>query len=210
MIKLILADDHMLMREGLKRLFALENRISVVAEAENGAQLLEQLRRIETDLILLDMSMPGINGATLIRHIRSQSGSPPVLVLSMHNETQVVRFALAAGAAGYLTKDSDPATLISAIFKVASGGRFLAAQLADQLFYDLGSSAERPLHENLSMREFDIFSLLVQGCSVNEIATKLSISNKTVSTHKARIMRKLNCQNGSQLVRYAITNGLTQ
>jgi two-component system, NarL family, uhpT operon response regulator UhpA len=107
MIKLILADDHMLMREGLKRLFALENRISVVAEAENGAQLLEQLRRIETDLILLDMSMPGINGATLIRHIRSQSGSPPVLVLSMHNETQVVRFALAAGAAGYLTKDSD-------------------------------------------------------------------------------------------------------
>jgi DNA-binding NarL/FixJ family response regulator len=210
MIKLILADDHMLMREGLKRLFALENRISVVAEAENGAQLLEQLRRIEIDLILLDMSMPGINGATLIRHIRSQSGSPPVLVLSMHNETQVVRFALAAGAAGYLTKDSDPATLISAIFKVASGGRFLAAQLADQLFYDLGSSAERPLHENLSMREFDIFSLLVQGCSVNEIATKLSISNKTVSTHKARIMRKLNCQNGSQLVRYAITNGLTQ
>ncbi|WP_158899260.1 response regulator transcription factor [Burkholderia sp. L27(2015)] len=210
MIKILIADDHAIMREGLKQLFALEKGISVVAEAANGNEVFEALRRVEVDLVLLDMSMSGISGANLINRIHLQQDSPRILVLSMHCEAQVARYALNAGASGYLTKDNDPKTLIAAIFKVVSGGRFIDPRLAESLIFDHQERVERPLHELLSIREFEIFDKLVRGRSVNEIADELSISNKTVSTHKVRLMQKMNCQNNAQLIRYAVSYHLVE
>jgi len=210
MIKILVADDHAIMREGLKQLFALEKGISVVAEAANGAAVFETLRRVQVDLILLDMSMSGISGANLIKRIRVQSGCPYILVLSMHNEPQIARYALNAGASGYLTKDNDPQTLVAAVVRVASGGRFIDPRLAEQLLFDGGDLTQRSPHELLSTREFEIFNMLVRGRTVNEIAEELSISNKTVSTHKARLMQKMGCQSTAQLVRYAISLQLTE
>jgi DNA-binding NarL/FixJ family response regulator len=208
MIRLLIADDHALMREGLKRLFAMGTVISVVAEASSGAQVFDILRRIEVDLILLDISMPGISGANLINHIHQQEKSPRILVLSMHNELQVARSALSAGASGYLTKDSEPDTLIAAVIKVAAGGQFMDPRLAEQMAFDVGHGAQKLPHALLSNREFEIFDRLVRGRSVNEIAEELVISNKTVSTHKARLMQKMQCSNNAQLVRYAILHSL--
>jgi DNA-binding NarL/FixJ family response regulator len=208
MIKLLIADDHALMREGLKQLFALGNLISVVAEASSGMQVFEVLRRMDVDLVLLDISMPGISGANLINHMRLQEKCPRILVLSMHSELQVARGALSAGASGYLTKDSDPATLIAAVIKVASGGQYMDPRLAEKMAFEVGHSQQKLPHTLLSSREFDIFGRLVRGQSVNDIATELLISNKTVSTYKARLMQKIHCNNNAQLVRYAIDHTL--
>ncbi|GAB2922282.1 response regulator transcription factor [Paraburkholderia jirisanensis] len=208
MIRILLADDHALMREGLKQLFALEPGINVVAEAANGAQVVAEMRRTPADLLLLDMSMSGVSGANLIQHVRAQPSSPPILVLSMHSDIHVVRYALKAGAAGYLTKDSDPQTLLAAIRKVAAGGRFMDPVLAERMVFDVAQPPQRAPHELLSAREFAVFSLLARGRSVNDIAAELSISNKTVSTHKARLMQKMSCCNNAQLVRYAVAHQL--
>jgi len=210
MIRILIADDHALMREGLKRLFALEKDISVVGEAANGTQIFEVLRQVQVDLLLLDMSMSGISGANLINRIRMHKGSPRILVLSMHCEAQVVRYALNAGASGYLTKDSDPKTLIDAVFSVVSGERFIDPRLTEALIFDRGHLAERPLHELLTIRELEVLNLLVRGHGVNEIAEELSISNKTVSTHKVRLMKKLKCESNAELIRYAVTFHLVE
>jgi DNA-binding NarL/FixJ family response regulator len=208
MIRLLIADDHTLMRDGLKRLFALGDAISVVAEASSGSQVFDILRTTEVDLVLLDISMPGISGPNLINHIRQQKKNPRILVLSMHNELQVARNALSAGASGYLTKDSDPETLIAAVLKVAAGGQFMDPKLAEQMAFDVGHATHKLPHALLSNREFEIFDRLVRGRSVNEIAEELAISNKTVSTHKARLMQKMQCNNNAQLVRYALAHSL--
>ncbi|HXU94234.1 MAG TPA: response regulator transcription factor [Gallionella sp.] len=208
MIRILIADDHAIVREGLKQLFALCEDVSVAGEAVNGGQVLEALRNHEMDLLLLDMTMPGISGVELIARIRAENQAVPILVLSMHNEPQIARRALASGASGYLTKDSDPEMLMAAIRKVATGGRFIDPGLAELMVFDSGEKGERPPHELLSEREFHILRLLVQGRSVNDIADELSISNKTVSTHKARLMQKLNFQNNAELVRYGIDHGL--
>ncbi|ADE11826.1 response regulator [Sideroxydans lithotrophicus] len=207
MIRVFIADDHAIVREGLKQLFTLSG-ISMAGEATNGAQLLESLRKVQVDLLLLDMTMPGISGVELIERIRAQDPQLPILVLSMHNEPQIARRALIAGAAGYCTKDSDPEVLIEAIRKVASGGRFIAPSLAEKMAFDTGQHAQYLPREVLSEREYTILHLLVQGKSVNEVAAELVISNKTVSTHKARLMQKLNLQNNAELIRYGVEHGL--
>jgi DNA-binding NarL/FixJ family response regulator len=207
MIRVLIADDHGIVREGLKQLFALGTDITVAAEAGSGGQVLEAVRAGGIDLVLLDLTMPGISGANLISRLRAHDGCPPILVLSMHNELQVARRALTEGASGYLTKDSDPKTLMAAIRKVASGGRFIDSALAEQMAFAPGGGERKP-HELLSDREFDVFRLLVRGMGVNDIADELAISNKTVSTHKARLMQKMNVHNNAELVRYAVANGL--
>ena len=209
MIRVLIADDHGIVREGLKQLFSLGTDIVVAAEAVSGGQVLEAMRGGGIDLVLLDLTMPGISGVNLISRLRAHENCPPILVLSMHNELQIARRALAEGASGYLTKDSDPKTLMSAVRKVASGGRFIDPALAEQMAFDIGNGERKP-HELLSDREFDIFRLLVRGKGVNEIADELAISNKTVSTHKARLMQKMNVQNNAELVRYAVANGLVE
>lgn len=210
MIRILIADDHAIMREGLKQLFALSNDIVVAGEAVDGAQVLDILRQGGFDLLLLDMTMPGVSGVNLISRIRSMEDVPPILVLSMHNELQIARRALAAGAAGFLTKDSQPDILISAIMKVAAGGRFIDPVLAEEMVFDANDSGQRLPHEMLSEREFHIMRLLVRGMSVNDVAEELLISNKTVSTHKARLMLKMNFRNNAELVRYAVAHGLVE
>lgn len=207
--RVLIADDHALMREGLKQLFSFVDDIEVVAEAASGAHVFEILRKTPVDLILLDMTMPGISGATLIHHLSLQVPAPRVLVLSMHEEPQIARRALEAGAAGYLTKDSDPHTLIGAVRKIARGGQFIDQKLAEQVVFELSSRSSLP-HELLTVREHEIFQLLVRGRAVHEIADELAISNKTVSTHKARLMNKMKCENNAQLVRYALSHGLIE
>jgi DNA-binding NarL/FixJ family response regulator len=206
MIRLLLADDHGIVREGMKQLFNLTTDIEVAGEAENGGQVLEAVRTGGFDLLLLDMTMPGISGVDLIGRLHSQQPKLPILVLSMHSEPQFVKRALKAGAAGYLSKDIDPKRLLAAIRQVAGGGRYLDPALAEQMAFE--ASPGGPPHELLSDREFEILRLLVKGNSVSEIAALLSISSKTVSTHKARFMEKMGIKTNAELVRYALTNGL--
>jgi DNA-binding NarL/FixJ family response regulator len=210
MIRVLIADDHGIMRGGLKHLFALGKEVAVAGEAVNGGQVLDALRTGGIDLVLLDMTMPGDSGVSLIQHICAHEPYPPILVLSMHNELAIARRALTAGAAGYLTKDNKPETLMAAIRKVAAGGRFIDPELAEQMVFESSCSDQRSPHELLSDREFHILRLLVRGKSVNQVADELSISNKTVSTHKARLMQKMNFQNNADLVRYAITHNLIE
>ncbi|HZX33235.1 MAG TPA: response regulator transcription factor [Rhodocyclaceae bacterium] len=207
MIRLMITDDHVIMREGLKQLFRLAPDIQVAAEATNGAELQERLREGGIDLVLLDMSMPGICGEDLVARIRLHHPSLPILVLSMHNAPQIAQRALKAGANGYITKDRNPETLFGAIRKVAGGGRFLDPRIAEELAFDVTSSGGAD-HNCLSDREFQVMRLLVRGLTVNDIADELAISNKTVSTHKARLMEKMGFASGAQLVRYAVMHGL--
>lgn len=210
MIRVLIAEDHAIVREGLKQILALAKDVVVVGEAEDGAQVLVALRQGGFDLMLLDMNMPGISGVDLIRRIRAQDGAPPILVLSMYNELQVARRALAAGASGYLTKDNRPDILMAAVCKVALGGRFIDPVLAEQMMFETGDSGTRPPHELLSEREFHVLRLLVRGVSINNVGEELAISSKTVSTHKARLMQKMNFRNNAELVRYAVAHGLVE
>lgn len=208
MIRLLLADDHAIVRGGLRQIFEQVAELRVVGEAQNGAEVLEHVRAGGFDLLLLDMNMPGISGTELIARARRQRPELPVLVLSMHNEVQVAARALKAGAAGYVTKDSEPAVLLAAIRQVAGGGRYIVPELATQLaFVDPAVGAQEP-HTLLSERELAVFRLLAVGLGVNEIAGRLCISNKTVSTHKTRLMEKMGLDSTAALVRYAIEHGL--
>jgi DNA-binding NarL/FixJ family response regulator len=208
MIRLLVADDHAIVRSGLKQIFAMAADLAVIAEASSGAEVLAELLKHEPDVLLLDMNMPGISGPDLIARIRSQRASLPILVLSMHNETQLASRALRAGASGYVTKDCEPEVLLSGIRKVASGGKFIAPDIAERMAFDRNSPSDGPPHNRLSDRELEVFFLLVTGLGVNEIAEKIAISNKTVSTHKVRLMQKLNVTSLAELVRYAFEHQL--
>jgi len=208
MLRLMIADDHAIMREGLKQLFVLAGDLQVAAEAENGAMLLERLRQGDIDLLLLDMSMPGISGEDLIARIHTHYPQLPILVLSMHNEVQIAQRALRSGASGYLTKDRDPETLLMAIRRVAAGGRYIDAGLAEQIAFAASGLGPYSQHDALTDRELQVMRLLAHGLSVSRIATELAISHKTVSTHKARLMEKMDFTSTADIVRYAMTQGL--
>ncbi len=188
---------------------ALAPEIQIVGEAASGQEVIKLLAAVKCDLLLLDMAMPGLSGIELIRRVRQSEAAPSVLVLSMHKEAQLVSRALKAGAAGYLTKDSDPETLIAAIRKIGNGGRYLDATLVDEMIFEHGLSENRLPHEKLSNREFQILLLLVAGHSVNSIADSLSLSAKTVSTHKMRMMQKMQMRSIAELTRYALEHRLT-
>jgi len=202
------AEDHTIVREGIKQLIGLADDLTVAGEATNGACVFDVLRRTECEVLLLDISMPGLSGLEVIPRIRSLDAPPAILVLSMHDEAQMAARALKAGAAGYATKDSDPALLLTAIRKVAAGGRYIDPALADRMVFEVGLSDSRPAHALLSEREFQVFERLVHGANVNEIANQLSISAKTVSTHKVRLMQKLGAHSVAELVKYAIEHQL--
>jgi DNA-binding NarL/FixJ family response regulator len=209
MIRLVLADDHAIVRSGLMQIFSLLPDIEVLAQASNGGEVLEILRKHEhIDLIMLDLTMDGISGADLISRIKAHKPTLPVLILSMHNEPQVATRMLRSGANGYITKDCNPDVLLAAMRKVAGGGKYIAPELAEKMIFDVSASDERPLHNLLSERERDVLRMLTQGKVVKEIADQLSISNKTVSTYKIRLMEKLNLSNMADLMRYAMEHGL--
>ncbi|MCP8463070.1 response regulator transcription factor [Pseudomonas sp. ZM23] len=207
-IRVLVAEDHTIVREGIKQLIGMAKDLQVVGEATNGEQLLETLRQTPCEVVLLDISMPGVNGLEAIPRIRALSSPPAILMLSMHDEVQMVARALKVGAAGYATKDSDPALLLTAIRKVASGGRYIDPDLADRMVFEVGLTDARPPHALLSEREFSVFERLVHGEGVNEIAQQLAVSSKTISTHKARLMQKLGANSVADLVRYAMEHKL--
>lgn len=208
MIRLLIADDHAIMRGGLKQIIALVPDIELAGEAANGAEVLQQLRDGVFDLLLLDMSMPGISGVELIGRIKLCRAALPILICTMHNEPQVAARALKAGASGFITKDSEPEKLLAAIRKVGAGGKYIDPAIAEQVVF--ASTFQNPdlPHTLLSCREFEVFRMIVAGKSINEIAEQLCVSNKTISTHKAHLMEKMNFNNVADLMRYAMQHGL--
>jgi DNA-binding NarL/FixJ family response regulator len=206
MIRIVIADDHAVVRSGIRQIVATAPDLQVCGEATEGGEVPALLRSGATDLLVTDLSMPG-GGLDLIRRVRTEWPRLPILVLSMHDETQIVARALKTGAAGYVTKDSEPEILIAAIRKVAGGGRFIDPALVDALVFEGGAEEHLP-HSLLSRREYEILVLLAGGKSINDIAAELHLSAKTVSTHKARLMEKLSIGNNAALIRYAIRHQL--
>jgi DNA-binding NarL/FixJ family response regulator len=206
----LIADDHAIVRSGLKQLFALMGDIVIAGEASNGTGVMEALRHGDCDMILLDLTMPGISGINLIAHIRAEYPKMPILVLSMHNELQVAKRALQAGANGFVTKGSMQEILIDAVRKIAAGGRFIDPVIAEHMMFEKPVPGEIVPHERLSEREMQIMKLIAQGHGINEIANELFISNKTVSTHKARLMEKMNFRSNADLIRYSADSGLIE
>ena len=208
MIRLVIADDHAIVREGLKRIVGAINDMQMVGEAADGTEVMQRVRDLSFDVLVLDLSMPGRNGMELIKLIRTDYPKLHILVLSMHQELQYAVRAIKSGASGYLTKESAPEQLVQAIRKIASGGAYVSAEVAEQLaLRAMPGSAALP-HESLSAREFEVMQLLVAGTSVTAIAAQINLSVKTVSTHKANLMDKMGLKNQSELVRYAIRHGL--
>jgi len=211
MIRVLIADDHTLVREGLRQLLAATGDIRVEAEAADGDQALALVKANDYDLAVLDMSMPGVSGIELIKRVRLEKPRLRVLVLSMHGEQQYAARALKAGASGYLTKDSASALLVGAIRKIAAGGVHISEAAAAQLVAAQGGSpaGETAPHTRLSNREFEVFRLLVEGNGPTDIADRLHLSVKTVSTHKTRILEKMGMESVADLVRYAVDKKLS-
>jgi len=207
-IRIVVADDHTIVREGLKQLLGATPDLQVVGEARDGHEVLQRVRELDFDLLLLDMSMPGKSGIELIKQVKAERPKLRVLILSMHEEEQYAVRAIKAGASGYVTKDSAGTQLLTAIRKVAAGGAFISAEVAQQLALGAMPGADGPPHQKLSDREYDVFQRLVAGESVTDIAARLNLSGKTVSTHKARLMEKLGVDNQADLVRYALRHHL--
>jgi DNA-binding NarL/FixJ family response regulator len=208
MIRIVIADDHTIMREGLKRILDGADDIEVVGEAVDGFEALAHVRKGGFDLLMLDLSMPGRSGVELIRQIKDEVPKLPILVLTMHEEEQYAVRAIRAGARGYLTKESAGTQLVSAIRKVAGGRPYISLEVAEQLAMDAMPSSEDLPHKQLSNREFEVFTLLVNGKSITEIADLLHLSAKTVSTHKTRILQKMGMNSLAEMVQYAVQQKL--
>lgn len=208
MINILIADDHPIVREGLKQIIAETDDIVIKGEASDGAEVLDRVRRGRWDVIVLDLSMPGMNGLDLLKQLNVQYPSLPVLVLSMHPEDQYAVRVLRAGASGYLTKESAADQLVAAIRKVAQGGKYVSPALAEKLVFDLDTDSDKPPHEKLSDREFQVLCMIASGKTVTEIAIELALSVKTVSTYRSRILEKMDMQRNSDLTHYAIQQGL--
>lgn len=208
MIRIVIADDHPIVREGLKQMLSACVDFTIVGEACNGHEVITRTRELEFDVLLLDMSMPGRGGIELIRQVKSEKPRLRVLVLSMHEEEQYAVRSIRAGASGYLNKETAPAQLVSAIRKVASGGAFITPAVAEQLAMGAMPHAQGLPHSTLSDREFQVMGMLVAGKSITDIAGELNLSVKTVSTHKTRLMQKMGMTNQADLIRYAMENNL--
>jgi two-component system, NarL family, invasion response regulator UvrY len=209
MIQILIADDHQIFRQGLVRLLADYNDLTVVAQAGTGAEVLEALRTHHVDVLMLDLSMPGRGGIELIPQVKSLQPGVHVLVLTMHGDEPYVSQALRAGADAYMTKENAASDLAAAIRRVAAGGRYICSSVAEHLALGIATNSNGELsHALLSHREHRIFEMLVAGKRGWEIAQELSLSEKTVSTHKASVLRKMNLTNRTELVLYAIRHQL--
>lgn len=210
MIRLLVADDHPIVREGLLRVIAATRRMTVAADAKDGHEVLRLVREVNVDVVLLDVSMPGPGFLEVLRGIQRARPSLPVLVLSVHPEEQFAVQALRAGAAGYLTKNESPDRLVEAIGKVLRGGRYVSPTLAERLALGLQRARDGAIHESLSSREFQVLCLLGTGKSARDVAGEMALSVKTVNTYRARLREKLSVRTNAELVRYAVENGLVQ
>jgi len=208
MIRLLVADDHTIVRRGIEQIIAGTSDIVVADEARNGQEVLEKINRNSYDLVLLDISMPGRDGLEILKEVKGLKPKQAVLMLSMYPEEQYAVRALRSGAAGYLTKESAPDELIAAIRKVFSGGKYVSSALAERLAAKLGTQSDKPLHELLSDREYQIMCMIASGKTPTDIAQLLSLSVKTISTYRTRILVKMHMKSNADITRYALQNNL--
>ena len=207
-MKILIADDHEIVRKGLQELLAQGLPEATFCEAKNAEQVLARVENDSWDLLILDITLPGRSGLDALKDVKLRQPELPILVLSMHPETQYGKRVLKAGASGYMNKDSAPEELINAIRKVLSGGRYVSPVLAEKLALDLAPGAEKLPHERLSDREIEVLRMLASGKSVSQIADILHLSVTTVSTYRARILEKLNMTTTAELMHYALSGGL--
>jgi DNA-binding NarL/FixJ family response regulator len=209
-IRILIADDHAIVREGLKQILADTKDIVVAGHAENGGDAIKLARKGDCDVLLLDISMPDRSGIEVLKQIKKESPKLAVLMLSMHREDQYAIRSLKAGAAGYLNKQSAPDQLVDAIRQVATGRKYISAALAQELANQIGDDREVPLHETLSDREYQTLVMIASGKTVGDIAGELSLSVKTISMYRARLLQKMKLRHNAELTHYAIKNHLVE
>ena len=209
-IRVLIADDHAIVRQGLRQILSDTADLTVAGEAENGVQAVQLVRSGEWDVVLMDVSMPDRNGIDALKIIKKEFPRLPVLILSMYPEEQYAIRALKAGAAGYLTKQSAPELLVTAIRQVASGKKYVSPSLAKELANAIGEDSERPPHEKLSDREYQTLCMIASGKTPTEIAEALNLSVKTVSVYRARLLEKMNLRNNAELTHYGLKHGLAE
>jgi len=210
MIKVLVADDHSVVRRGLREILAETGDILVAGEAATAPEVLRLVREQRWDLVVLDINLPGGNGIELIAEIRRERPDTRVLILTVYSEEQYAVRSIRAGAAGFLTKESAPEKLLDAVRKIAGGGRYVSAELAETLASVLAGEAQGQPHDRLSDRELEILRMLASGKTVSGVAQDLALSVKTVSTHRTRILKKMNMKNNAELTSYAVRNGLVE
>lgn len=208
MIKILIADDHAVVRRGLRQIINDEPDFEVVAEAQNGQEVLDKLEGSDCNVLVLDITMPDKNGLAVLQEVKATRPRLPILILSMHPEDQFALRALKLGASGYLTKESAPEELVGALRKVLNGGKYISASLAEQLVAEISSDSPRPSPERLSEREFQVLRMIAQGKTISQIADDMGLSVKTVSTYRTRLLLKMKMKTNAELVRYAVQHGL--
>jgi DNA-binding NarL/FixJ family response regulator len=207
-IKILIADDHTIVREGIKQILAEMPEVTVTDEARNGQEVLQNVWDKDYDIVLLDITMPGRSGLDVLKQLKNDKPALKILILSMHPEEQYAIRAFKAGAFGYLTKESSPNELIEAIRKVSIGKKYVSSSLAETLASHLEAKSEKPPHDTLSDREYEVMCMIASGKTVKEIAGELALSVKTISTYRARILEKMGMKNNAQLTHYTIQNQL--
>ena len=208
MTNIIIVDDHPIVRQGLKQVLSEEPDMAMFGEAQNSQEVLELIRKQDWDIVVLDISMPGRGGLDVLKEIKHEQPKLPVLILSIHPEDQYAVRALKAGASGYLTKESAPEELVRAIRKILRGGKYVSSTLAEKMAFSLETEAEKPLHETLSDREYQVMLMIASGKTTSAIAEEMSLSIKTVSTYRARILEKMKMKSNADLTYYVIKNNL--
>lgn len=208
MLKVLIADDHAIVRQGLKHILEETSEMGVFGEASTGEEVLDMVQMNEWDVIVLDLKMQGLSGLDVLKKLRLSSPNLPVLILTIYPEDQLAMRLLRAGASGYLTKESAPDDLVTAIKKVVAGGKYVSPSFAEKLVSDLETDYEKPSYEYLSNREYQIMCLIASGKTVKEIAAKLFLSPKTVGTYRTRVLKKMNMKTDVELTHYAIKNSL--
>ena len=209
-IKVFITDDHEVVRHGLKHIISQVSDIEVIGEAENGAQLLETIPGLEVDVILMDIEMPEKNGLETLIQLKALCPDLPVIILSIFQEEQYGLRLINYGAAGYLSKTCPPEQLIEAIKKVSKGGKYITPALSEKLVMSFGTRSGKLIHETLSNREYQVFFMIASGQKLRDIASELSISINTVNAHRTNIMKKMEMNSNSELIRYALQNGLVK
>jgi len=209
-IRVLIADDHAIIRQGLKQILSDTEDLEVVAEADGGVKALQVLRNTQCDVVLMDVSMPDRNGIDTLKLVKKEFPRLPVLILSMHPEEQYAVRALRAGAAGYLSKQGAPEQLVTAIRQVAAGKKYVSAAVAEELANAIGEDVERPPHEKLSDREYQTLCMISSGKTLTQIAEQLNLSVKTVSVYRARLLEKMKLRNNAELTHYGLKHGLVE